>query len=95
MYQLIRPPIMTVTEQRSHAPELLDQLNDEFFAAVYSMLETYVRQQQEPIIGYKVGTGEPISAKEADEVFEAVVEDVKAGNYTEIDDLIAQRSAKW
>jgi len=59
---------MTITEQREHAPKLLAQVDDEFFAAVYAMLETYVRlkQNQDPIVGYEAdGTAVRASVAQA------------------------------
>ena len=92
----IKQMLMSTVEMRSEVASWLEELDDNFLAAVHAMVGTYVKKQEEdPIIGYRVGTKEPILASEADEAFEAVVEDVKAGNYTEIDDLIEQRSARW
>ena len=90
----IRPPIMTITEQRDSFPELLAKVDDEFFSTVYAMLETYVRkQQQEPIVGYATdGTAVTTSMflKQADEAMEAV----DRGEYTSIEDL-EKESATW
>lgn len=44
-YQPPNPFVMTIAEQRSLVPELLDRVDDEFFSTVYAMLETYVRKQ--------------------------------------------------
>jgi hypothetical protein len=57
--------------------------------------EAKVEEVEDEVIGYRVGTNEPLLASEADDVFEAIVDDVKQGNYVEVDDLIAQRSAQW
>ena len=84
---------MSVSEQRSRAPELLDQLNDEFFSAVYSMLETYVSQQQLNIVGYEID-GTPITAKmfleQADEAMAAV----DRGEYITLEEL-EKESEEW
>jgi hypothetical protein len=87
---------------RSEVATWLNDLDDNFLAAVHAMVGTY-RAKQEPktepvedeVIGYRIGTNEPLMASEADDVFEAIVDDVKQGNYVEVEDLIAQRSARW
>lgn len=93
--------IMSATEMRSEVNTWLNDLDDSFLAAVHAMVGTYVAKRkaqveaaEEEIIGYRVGTNEPLLASEADDVFEAIVRDVKQGNYVEVDDLIAQRSAR-
>lgn len=85
---------MTIAEQRSHVPELLEQVDDEFFSIVYAMLETYVRKQQaNPVIGYETD-GTPITAqaflRQADEAMAAV----ERGEYTTIEEL-EKESEAW
>ena len=87
---------------RAEVATWLNDLDDNFLAAVHAMVGTYVAKQEaqaetteDEIIGYRVGTNKPLLASEADDVFEAIVEDVKQGNYVEVDDLIAQRSTRW
>ena len=93
---------MSTVKMRDEVAGWLENLDDSFLAAVHAMVGTYVTKQRgaqaengDGIIGYQVGTNEPILASEADEVFEGIVEDVKQGNYVEVDDLIAQRSTRW
>jgi ClpP class serine protease len=95
-------PIMSTTDMRSEVATWLNELDDNFLAAVHAMVGTYrakqeakVEEVEDEVIGYRVGTNEPLLASEADDVFEAIVDDVKQGNYVEVDDLIAQRSAQW
>ncbi|MEL7220615.1 MAG: hypothetical protein AAGJ93_04800 [Bacteroidota bacterium] len=93
--QLI-PKVMSTIDMRTQSHEILDRIDERFLAAVHALLQTYDQQNNEDeIIGYRIGTNEPLRASEADDVFEAIVDDVKKGNCTEIDDLIAQRSARW
>lgn len=87
---------------RSDILKWVDQVDESFLSAVHAMMGTYVTKQEaqtetadDEVIGYRVGTNEPLLASEADDVFEAIVDDVKQGNYVEVDDLIAQRSARW
>ena len=95
-------PIMSTIDMRGDILKWVDQVDESFLSAVHAMMGTYVAKQEaqaetseDEIIGFRVGTNEPLLASEADDVFEAIVEDVKKGNYVEVDDLIAQRSARW
>ena len=92
---------MSTVEMRNEVAGWLENLDDNFLAAVHAMVGTYLTKQRDAeteerdeIIGYQVGTNEPVLASEADEVFEGIVEDVKRGNYVEVDDLIAQRATR-
>ncbi|PTM09125.1 MAG: hypothetical protein DA408_19090 [Bacteroidetes bacterium] len=90
------PKIMSTIDMRTESHQILDRIDDRFLAAVHALLQTYDQQNDsDEVIGYSVGTNEPLLASEADDVFEAIVEDVKKGNYIEVDDLIAQKSARW
>jgi hypothetical protein len=86
---------MTIAEQRTHVPQLLEQVDDEFFTTVYTMLETYVRgrQQPDPIIGYETD-GTPVTARtflrQADEAMAAV----DRGEYITLEDL-EKESEAW
>lgn len=95
MERPIKQTLMSTVDMRKEVATWLEELDDNFLAAVHAMVGTYVKKQDDSIVGYRVGTKEPILASEADEAFEAVVEDVKAGNYTEIDDLLKERSERW
>ena len=87
---------MSITEQRNRVPELLDQVDDEFFSAVYAMLETYVRKQQEDvkIVSYDAVTGEARSSSELTEILDKEVEAVRQGDYITIEDF-RKESAQW
>jgi hypothetical protein len=90
------PKIMSTTDMRKESHQILDRIDERFLAAVHALLQTYDQQDDsEEVIGYNVGTNEPLLASEADDVFKAIVEDVKKGNYMEVDDLIAQKTARW
>lgn len=92
---------MNTTDILSESHELLDRIDERFLAAVHALLRTYEKpaiieeDASDEIIGYSIGGNKPILASEADDAFEAIVEDVKQDNYVEIDDLIAQRSSRW
>ena len=59
------------------------------------MLNTYVDQQEDIILGYRVDTGEPIHANQAEKEFEQILDEVKQGDYITIEDLIKKKSASW
>lgn len=88
------PKLMSIIDMRTESHQILDRIDERFLAAVHALLQTYDQQSEgDEVIGYRVDTNEPLLASEADDVFEAIVEDVKKGNYIDIDDLIAQKSA--
>jgi hypothetical protein len=92
--------IMSTVDMRAESHRILDRIDERFLAAVHALLRAYDQHADDKagddeIVGYRIGTGEPLLAREADEVFEAIVKDVKQGNYTEIDDLIAEKSKRW
>jgi hypothetical protein len=89
----IRPPIMTITEQRDSFPELLAKVDDEFLSTVYAMLETYVRKQQEPVVGYTV-SGEAVTVSQFITEADAAVAAAKAGEGISVDEL-RKRSEGW
>ncbi len=83
---------------RTESQQILERVDERFLAAVHTLLKTYEHQEEalaDEVIGYSVVTNEPILASEADDTFEAIVEDVKQGNYVDVDDLIAEKSAQW
>lgn len=83
---------------RAESQQILERIDERFLAAVYALLKTYEVQEEavnEEVIGYNVVTKEPILASEADDAFEAIVEEVKAGNFVDVEELIADRSKQW
>jgi hypothetical protein len=65
-------------------------------SAVSDALEAMPKKEiNDDIIGYNIATNEPLLASKVDETFEAIVDDVKKGNFIEVDELIAQKSARW
>ena len=85
---------MTIDEQRSHVPTLLEKVDDEFFSTVYAMLETYVRKQQpNPVIGYEAD-GTPITAQAFLRQADKAMEDVDRGEYITLEEL-EKESEAW
>lgn len=65
---------MSTVEIRAEINAYLDQVKDEsFLKVVHSMLNTFIKEQKDPIIGYEVD-GTPIRASVARKQFE---EDLK------------------
>ncbi|MEL7119826.1 MAG: hypothetical protein AAFO07_10305 [Bacteroidota bacterium] len=89
---------MSSTDIRAESHQILDRIDERFLVAVHALLSAYDKQAEkadDEIIGYQLGTDKPIMASEADDTFEAIIEDVKRGNFVEIDDLIEQKSTEF
>lgn len=79
--------LMSAAEIRAEIDRYLDQVKDEsFLQVVHSMLDTYVQQQQDPIIGYDAD-GNAVRASEARKQFEEDLEGVERGEYTTLEDF--------
>lgn len=81
---------MTIAEQRNHASELLVKVDDQFFRAIYAMLETYVLEKGEnPIIGYDSDG----AAVRADMALEQFKQDLsKPEEFISLEDFKAERA---
>ena len=89
---------MSSIDMRTESQQILERIDERFLAAVHALLKTYEHQEdilEDEVIGYSITTNEPILASEADDTFEAIIDDVKKGNYVDVDDLIAERSKQW
>ncbi len=84
---------MTRTELKAEVYQLIDRLDEPFLKVVHSMLDTYVQQQEDPIVGYDL-EGQPLHANEANEVYGKRVAAMKAGQKTSIEDL-QKEAATW
>lgn len=86
--------IMSTIEMREELHRLVDQVDETFLKALHALLAAYA-EEHDPILGYRVDTGEPVRASQAEEEFEQIVQEVKQGDYITIEDLIKQKSSKW
>jgi uncharacterized protein (UPF0297 family) len=93
MEQITIPIIMSQEAKRAHAHELIDQMDNEFFDAVYQLMETYVRKQSDQVMGYSP-KGEPVYVGEFLEQAEEEIRRAKAGEGISIEEL-KKRSAQW
>ena len=84
---------MSQKEKRAYAHELIDRVDDEFFDAIFQLMETYVRKQDAHIIGYSP-SGEPIMVSAFLEEAEEQVRKAKAGEGISIEEL-KKRSTQW
>jgi len=78
---------MSNAEIKTEIIQYLDKVKDEsFLKVVHSMLNTYLQQQEDPIIGYDT-EGNAVRASEARRQFEEDLEGVKQGQYTTLEDF--------
>lgn len=78
---------MGATKIRTDIDAYLDQVKDEsFLKVVHSMLDTYVREQNDPIIGYEID-GTPVRASAARKQFETDIEAARRGDYITLEEL--------
>jgi len=90
----IKQLLMNTVDMRSEVATWLNELDDNFLAAVHAMVGTYVtKQQAAPIFGYDPD-GTPLQAEEMKKVYAAEVEGVKRGEYMTIEDF-EKESATW
>ena len=55
-YTINKQMLMSAIEIRAEIQSYLEKVQDEsFLKAVHSMLDTYLKEQEDPIIGYDVG----------------------------------------
>lgn len=92
---------MGVDVMKKQLLERVEQGDEQLVSVLFAVSEALEEAKPESeigteeVIGYRIGTNEPILADEANDIFEAIVEDVKSGNYVEIDELIKKKSARW
>jgi uncharacterized protein (UPF0297 family) len=88
-------PIMSTTDMRSEVATWLNDLDDNFLAAVHAMVGTYVAKQEvDPIIGYTV-SGEPKYASKMKETYDAEVRAAEEeGTFITLEELEVE-SAQW
>lgn len=84
---------MSQEAKRAHAHELIDQMDDAFFDAVYQLMEAYMHKQSDQIMGYSP-LGEPIYVGEFLEQAEEQIRRAKAGEGISLDEL-KKRSSVW
>jgi hypothetical protein len=84
---------MSAIELREEINRYLNQVDEGFLKVVHSMLDTYVREKDDPIIGYEID-GTAVRASEARRQFIADIEAAKRGEYITLEDL-EKESETW
>lgn len=84
---------MSAIEIKAQINKYLDQVDDSFLQVVHSMLDTYVKVQKDPIIGYDVD-GTPLHASIAKKQYEKDLKGVEKGEFITAKELRKQ-SKKW
>ena len=78
---------MSTIEIRSEVDSFLDKIDEKFLKVVHAMLETYVKQQEDPIIGYDI-EGNPKRASVMKKIYDEQVKNaVEKGEFITIEDL--------
>ena len=84
---VVKQMLMSAIEIRAEIQSYLEQVKDEsFLKVVHSMLGTYIKEQEDPIIGYDVD-GVPLYASVAKKLFKEQLEGVERGEFVTIEDL--------
>ena len=87
--------IMSAVEIRAEIQSYLEKVEDEsFLKVVHSMLDTYVKEQEKEIIGYRTDTHEPVYKGELADELDATVARVEAGEFITLEELEAEVE-KW
>lgn len=84
---------MDSTQIRSEIHQIIDEIDESFLNVVHSMLDTYMQQKANPIIGYDA-KGNAVYAEEMKEEYSNRIKRVKQGEFTTIEDL-KKESAEW
>ena len=84
---------MGALDIRTEIHEMVNGLDDQFLKVVHSMLNTYVEQKKDSVMGYR-SNGDSIIAKESVEVYNQRVEAIDSGEFTSLEDL-KKASEKW
>jgi hypothetical protein len=92
-------PIMSTTDMRSEVATWLNELDDDFLAAVHAMVGTYRAKQEakveeDPIVSYDVVTGTPRTSSELTAILDKEVEAVRRGEFVTFEDF-QKESAQW
>lgn len=79
--------LMNTIEMRSEVDSFLDKIDENFLKVVHAMLETYVKQQEDPIIGYDI-EGNPKRASVMKKTYDEQVKNaIEKGEFITIEDL--------
>jgi len=92
---IIKLMLMSALEIRAEIHSYLEQVKDErFLKVVHSMLNTYVKEQENEIVGYRTSTHEPVYKNELAAELDSAVAEVEAGDFITLEELQAEIE-KW
>jgi hypothetical protein len=77
---------MSTEEMREQVHQLVNEIDERLLKAVYALLSTYTKNEDELIEGYDLD-GNPMSAEQLMDKYEAGLAEVKAGNYVTVEEL--------
>lgn len=78
--------LMSTEEMREQVHQLVDEIDERLLKAVYALLSTYTKNEEELIEGYDLDDN-PMSAEQLMDKYEAGLAEVKAGNYVTVEEL--------
>jgi len=84
---------MSSTQIKSEIHQIVDRLDESFLKVVHSMLDTYIQQQDNLIIGYDL-EGEPLNAGKAKKEYGKRLAKIKKGEFSTVDQ-VARESTEW
>lgn len=91
---IVKQMLMSAVEIRAEISTYLEKVKDEsFLKVVHSMLDTYLKEQEDPIISYDID-GTPRRATELTALLDAEVEAAKKGDYVTIE-AFKNQSTQW
>jgi len=85
---------MAAMDLRNNIARYLDKVEDEsFLRVVESMLDTYVKENEDPVVAFDID-GTPRTASELAAILDAEVEAAKKGDFITIEEF-RKLSAQW
>ena len=90
---IVKEMLMSAVEMHQEVHQLIDQIDDRLLEAVYAMLGTYVKKEEDPVLGYETD-GTPVTASVFLEQAEEAVAEAKAGKGITVEEL-RNRSEEW
>ena len=91
---IVKQMLMSAVEIRAEINSYLEKVQDEsFLKVVHSMLNTYLKEQEYVIEGYDL-EGNPKTANELMDKYEAGIAAVEAGDFITVEEL-REKSKEW
>ena len=95
IFMITKQILMSTVEIRAEIQSYLEKVKDErFLKVVHSMLDTYVKEQENEVVGYRASTHQPVYKNELAAELDAAVAEVEAGDFMTLEELQAEVE-KW